>query len=476
VAQANKELQSAGFFAAAVLQLFIAVSMIVLVLEEVRHKTEQLRVEMEAARSEKQALQAKVLTTQDECRSLYDQVRLTKGVQVAYDELRRTQDMVVQQERLRALGQMASGVAHDINNALMPIVAYSEMMLKGKPDLSEEAMRRMQVIHRCSRDIAHTVMRMREFYRHSEVDKLVKVDVNRIGETIDMTRPRWRDDAQRRGISIQIERQLDPDLPLLLSEPSELREALTNLIFNSVDALTKGGTITLITRTVQPAAADDGAPPSVQIEVKDNGMGMDEQVRSRCLEPFFSTKAHQGGTGLGLAMVYGMIQRHQGSVDIESAPGSGTSFRLTFPPREETEKKPAAAAPEVEQARSLNLLCIDDDEAIRELLNECLGEFHHRVTVASNGLQALKLFEHAMSIKQPYAAVITDLGMPEMDGKQLARIIKTQSAATPVIMMTGWGTMMVQEGETAPQVDALIGKPPHIGELNSLLHRLCPQD
>ena len=477
VAQANKELQSAGFFAAAVLQLFIAVSMIVLVLEEVRHKTEQLRVEMEAARSEKQALQAKVLTTQDECRSLYDQVRLTKGVQVAYEELRRTQDMVVQQERLRALGQMASGVAHDINNALMPIVAYSEMMLSGKAELSEGAVRRLEVIHRCSRDIAHTVMRMREFYRRSEAEKLVKVDVNRIiEETIEMTRPRWRDDAQRQGISIQIERQLTPDMPLLLSEPSELREALTNLIFNSVDAMSKGGTITLITRALKSSAAGPAMPPSVQIEVKDSGMGMDEQVRSRCLEPFFSTKSHRGGSGLGLAMVYGMIQRHQGNVDIESTPGSGTSIKLTFPPRDAVEQKPAEPAPEADPTRSLNLLCIDDDEGIRDLLNECLREFNHHVTVASNGAQGLELFEQALGTKLPYQAVITDLGMPGMDGKQLARIIKAQSAGTPVIMMTGWGTMMVAEGETAPQVDALIGKPPHIGELNSLLHRLCTQE
>ena len=478
VAQANKELQSAGFFAAAVLQLFIAVSMIVLVLEEVRHKTEQLRVEMEAARSEKLAMQAKVLTTQDECRSLYDQVRLTKGVQEAYEELRRTQSMVVQQERLRALGQMASGVAHDINNALMPIVAYSEMMLNGKLELSEDAQRRLQVIHRCSRDIAHTVMRMREFYRRSEAEKLVKVDVNRIiDETIDLTRPRWRDDAQRQGISIQFDRQLDPDLPLLLSEPSELREALTNLIFNSVDAMSKGGTITMITRTVDSTVPGADEQRGVQIVVKDSGMGMDEQVRTRCLEPFFSTKGNQGGTGLGLAMVYGMIQRHQGTIDIESAPGSGTAIRLTFPPRGEPELKPAAAsATDADKARSLNLLCIDDEESIRELLNDCLGEFHHQVTVASSGAQAVKLFENALTAKHPYHAVITDLGMPEMDGKQLARILKAHSPSIPVIMMTGWGTMMVGEGETPPQVDALIGKPPHIGELNTLLHRLCHQD
>ena len=372
VAQANKELQSAGFFAAAVLQLFIAVSMIVLVLEEVRHKTEQLRVEMEAARSEKQVLQAKVLTTQDECRSLYDQVRLTKGVQEAYEELRRTQDMVVRQERLRALGQMASGVAHDINNALMPIVAYSEMMLNGKGGIGTEvAVRRLEVIHRCSRDIAHTVMRMREFYRRSEAEKLVKVDVNRIvEETIDMTRPRWRDDAQRQGLSIQIERQLAPDLPLLLSEPSELREALTNLIFNSVDAMSKGGTITLITRTVESAA---GALPSVQIEVKDSGMGMDEQVRTRCLGAVFFDEDAPGRFGpLAWRWCPACIQRHQEVLTSKARRERGTSIRLTFPPRRSGAKDGRAGA-EVEQTRSLNLLCIDDDEGIRDLLNECLG-------------------------------------------------------------------------------------------------------
>ncbi len=430
---------------------------------------------MEAARPEKEALQAKVLTTEDQCRSLYDQVRLKEGVQEAYDELRRTQATVVQQERLRALGQMASGVAHDINNALSPIVAYTDLMLHVTPDLRNDSTRRhLQIIHQCSIDIAQTVKRMREFYRRSETDKLSKVNVNQIiDETIEMTRPRWRDDAQRRGLSIHIDLQLDPKLPPILSEPSELREALTNLIFNSVDALTKGGTITVTTRTVMPAGASAGAKPSVQIEIKDNGAGMDEKVRTRCLEPFFSTKTQRGGSGLGLAMVYGTIQRHKGTIDIESAPFCGTSIRLTFPPREEAMQKPAAPASDTTQARSLNLLCIDDELGIRDLLSDCLGHFNHRVTLASSGAQALKLFEDALTLKQPYEAVITDLGMPEMDGKQLARTIKAQSARTPVIMMTGWGTMMVEEGETAPQVDALIGKPPHIGELNSLLLRLC---
>src|ERR1019366_5436835 len=167
-------LNSAGFFMAAVLQLFIAVSMIVLVLEEIRYKNEQTLAEISAVRSEKEALQIKVLTTEEQCRSLYDQVRVTDGVQKAYEELRRTQQVVVQQERLRALGQMASGVAHDVNNALSPIVAYSEILLMTLPDLPKESRNYLQIIKQAGEDIAKIVSRMREFYRRrSDSEPLV---------------------------------------------------------------------------------------------------------------------------------------------------------------------------------------------------------------------------------------------------------------------------------------------------------------
>lgn len=246
-------LNSAGFFMAAVLQLFIAVSMIVLVLEEIRYKNEQTLAEISAVRSEKEALQIKVLTTEEQCRSLYDQVRVTDGVQKAYEELRRTQQVVVQQERLRALGQMASGVAHDVNNALSPIVAYSEMLLTTESELPESSRHYLEIIKQSGEDIAQIVARMREFYRRrSDSEPLVQVDINQtIHDVIELTRPRWRDMSQRDGISIQIQQELDPHLPLLSSDPSELREALINLVFNAVDALPHGGVITFVTRSFQ---------------------------------------------------------------------------------------------------------------------------------------------------------------------------------------------------------------------------------
>jgi len=465
-----KDLYSTGFFVVAVLQLFIAVSMIVLVLEEVRYNAEKIQAEITAVRSEKEALQVKVLTAEEECRTLYDRVRLTQGAQQAYDELRRTQQVVVQQERLRALGQMASGIAHDINNALSPIVAYSELLLTKLPDLPEDARQYLQTINRSGDDIVHIVARMREFYRRrSDSEPLTEVNLNQIiEEVIDLTRPRWRDVSQRDGISIQIQRALEPNLPLLWSEPSDLREALINLVFNAVDALPQSGTITLTTHLVQSQAAES----QILVEVRDNGVGMDEKIRQRCLEPFFTTKAQHGGTGLGLAMVYGMMQRHGGTVDIDSSPGRGTSVRLTFPVRKGIPETALTPTPPDKPSRPLNILCVDDEESIRQLLKDCLVHFNHRVTLATTGKEGLELFRAARKKKQPYEVVITDLGMPDIDGHRVARHIKAESPGTPVIMITGLGTIMEENKETIPDVDAVMNKPPHMHQLNRLLLRL----
>lgn len=473
----DEHLSSAGFFVAAVLQLFIAVSMIVLVLEEIRYKNEQTIAEISTVRSEKEALQVKIITTEEQCRNLYDRVRISDGLQKAYEELRRTQQVVVQQERLRALGQMASGVAHDVNNALSPVVAYSELLLTTLPDLPPASKKYLEIIKRSGEDIAHIVSRMREFYRQrSDSEPLSQVDINQtVHEVIELTRPRWRDIPQRDGISIQVQHELEPHLPMLLGDPTELREALINLVFNAVDALAHGGTITFVTSCVNvPCAENKGAfVRKLQLEVKDNGSGMDEKIRQRCLEPFFSTKSLRGGTGLGLAMVYGMMQRQDGNIEIDSAPSRGTCVRLIFPIREKAATTVREAAPAIKPNQSLHVLCIDDDEAIRVVLKDCLVHYDHRVATASGGEQGIEMFRTAKKQRQPFDVIITDLGMPKMDGHQVARTIKAESPSTPIVMMTGWGAMMKEDGETASEVDALTGKPPRIQELHELLVRLA---
>ena len=475
--QYKESLYSAGFFVAAVLQLFIAVSMIVLVLEEVRLNAEQVRAEIAAVRREKEALQVKVLTAEEECQSLYDQVRLTEGTQKAYDELRRTQQAVVQQERLRALGQMASGIAHDINNAMSPVTAYSELLLLTVPDLAMEPRKQLQRIGQAAQDVTQIVARMREFYRRDQdPGELARISVNQaIQDVIELTRPRWRDQAQRQGRSIRIEFHLEPKAPLLLCNAAELREALTNILFNAVDALPDGGVITFATRSVTRPASEGGATSAqdLQVEVRDDGVGMEEKVRQHCLEPFFSTKTQRGGTGLGLAMVYGMVQRHKGGIEIESAPGQGTSLRLTFPICEQAVLPPRLEPPAVPSSHSLRILCIDDEPGVREILHDCLEHEHHKVSVAPGGREGVEMFRSSLRGGQPFEVVITDLGMPDMDGYHVARAIKAAAPRTPILMLTGWGTMIKADGEATPEVDAVLSKPPRMGELNRLLQRLA---
>jgi len=472
------ELYSGGFVIAAMLQLFIAVSMIVLVLEEVRYKAEMMHAEVTAVRSEKEALQAKVLTTEEQCRNLYDQMRLSEGVQRAYEELRRTQQTVVQQERLRALGQMASGVAHDINNVLCPVVAYSELLLKTATELPQTERRYLESILRAGDEIANIVRHLREFYRRREDgEELVQVDLNQlIKEVVELTRPRWRDQSQREGITIEVQLELQPNLPVLACDRSDVHEALINLVFNAVDALPQGGTITLASReeSLPPPVVGQSTSRRILLEVRDNGTGMDEKTRQHCLEPFFSTKAKRGGTGLGLAMVYGMMQRHDGSIEIDSTPGVGTCMRLVFPIRQAAAAGAAEGPQAVPAQRSLRVLCIDDEPQVRLMMADCLANLGHHVRTASTGKQGVEMFLTALQTQHAYEAVITDLGMPGLDGRQVARSIKAASPQTPVVMMTGWGTAMKEDGEKAPEVNAVVGKPASMSELNALLLQLAP--
>ncbi len=471
---------NAGFLFSAVLQLFIAVSMIVLVLEEARHINEQIVHNVESINTEKRELQLKILSAEEKCRSLFDQARSREELQSAYEELRQTQQSAVQQERLRALGQMASGMAHDINNALSPILAFSEVVLKKEPGLSANSRKNLEHIRTSAEDIAQIVARMSEFYRRRENnDRLHLVSLNDLAQqAIELTSPSWRDIPQGQGIAIQVRTRFEDALPKIYANESEVREALTNLMLNAVDALPQGGLITLTTQSVRPKHAHngngngDGEPTEIYLEVRDNGIGMDEQTRQRCLEPFFSTKRKRGGSGLGLAMVYGVMQRHQGHIEVESEVSKGTTMRLVFPARRLPNLSTAATTPPVRDASPLRLLCIDDEPILRELLKEMLELQNHEVETADGGRVGLEVFDQAKSRGQPFDVVITDLGMPDVNGRQVAEHIKATSPATPIIMLTGWGNMLGENGEGVEKVDALLSKPPRLTDLFAALTKV----
>jgi CheY-like chemotaxis protein len=208
------------------------------------------------------------------------------------------------------------------------------------------------------------------------------------------------------------------------------------------------------------------------LEVIDTGLGMDEETRNRCLEPFFSTKG-QRGTGLGLAMVYGTMQRHQGSIEIESAPGKGTTMRLVFP-LTEIDQAPAADRRPREPLAALHVLFIDDEPLLRELIREILEASGHTVTTADGGSEGIERFRELRRQGRIPDVVITDLGMPKVDGREVTLAVKRESPATPVIMMTGWGKMMRDQQEIRAPVDALISKPPQMAEIEETLRRVLP--
>ncbi len=402
------------------------------------------------------------------------QLHLYVALQQAYDDLRQTQHTVMQQERLRALGQMASGIAHDINNAISPVALYTESLLEREPDLSERARDYLTTIQQAIDDVAETVARMREFYRSREPQlQLAAVDMNKlVKQVLDLTRVRWSDQAQQHGTMIELKCELIEELPQIMGAEAEIRDALTNLVFNAVDAMPEGGTLTVRTSVNTVSLPDDaGNMRNVWLEIADTGIGMSEDTRRRCLEPFFTTKGERG-TGLGLPMVYGMVQRHSAELEINSAPGKGTVFRLIFPVSAPIFSASVhAAAPRVPSQR-LNILIIDDDPLLTKSLRDTLESDGHQITAASGGQSGIDAFLAAQQEGKIYSLVITDLGMPYVDGRKVAAAVHAASPSTPIIMLTGWGQRLVAENDIPPHVDRILNKPPRLHELRAALAEL----
>jgi signal transduction histidine kinase/ActR/RegA family two-component response regulator/HAMP domain-containing protein len=394
------------------------------------------------------------------------QTQLYEALHQAYDDLRQTQQAVMQQERLRALGQMASGIAHDINNAISPIALYTESLLETEPGLSPRARDYLGTIQHAIDDVAQTVSRMKEFYRQREPQlTLAPVQVNRlIQQVIDLSRARWSDIPQQRGIFIRMETELAPELPIILGVESEIREALVNLVFNAVDAMPEGGTLTLRTKTSAPSP--EGR--QVHVEVSDTGVGMEEDARRRCLEPFFTTKGERG-TGLGLAMVYGIARRHNAEIEIDSTVGKGTTIRLAFPVPATPTAEPGPVTTSFKIPTRLRLLVVDDDPLLLKSLRDALEMDGHVVVIADGGRAGIEAFRQANERREAFEAVITDLGMPYVNGRQVAADIKAMSPATPIILLTGWGQRLVAEGNIPPHIDRVLNKPPKLRELREAL-------
>jgi signal transduction histidine kinase/ActR/RegA family two-component response regulator len=375
---------------------------------------------------------------------------------------------VLQQERLRALGQMSSGVAHDINNALSPMAVMTQSLLEQQRDLSPEIRHYLETAKRVVDDVSATVGRMRDFGRKRDTEiVLAPVDLNTlVRQVIDLTRARWNDIQQTLGSVIDIKTELEPDLPPIMGVEGEIREALTNLIFNAVDAMPDGGTITLRSQSQLACGIQ-----YVEVSVIDTGIGMNEETKRRCFEPFFTTKGERG-TGLGMAMIYGMVQRHSAEIAIDSTVGEGTRVALRFLARAAVQQP--ADDPQIEQMEiaPLRILLVDDDPFVLDSMQLVLALDGHDIVAAEGGAAGIEQFHTSKMECRPFDIVITDLGMAHVDGRQVARAIKQMSPETPVILLTGWGQRMSAAGELPECIDLLLSKPPKLEELRGALASL----
>jgi PAS domain S-box-containing protein len=397
-----------------------------------------------------------------------NQSRLHSALQRAYDDLRQTQDAVMRQEKLRVLGQMASGIAHDINNALSPATLYTESLLERDSGLTDNARRSLTVIRDAIQGVAHTVGRMKEFYSQRDPQSTYSpVNLNRVIEqVVELTRVRWRTMPEESGITVRVEAELAADLPDILGQESDLRDAFTNLILNAVDAMPGGGRLTLRTRAITHSR--------VEVNFTDTGIGMDEATRSRCLELFFTTKGERG-TGLGMAMVYGMIERHGGELEIESEPGRGTTIRLLFPLAVTPAGATVATLSQLRPAPPSRILVVDDDPIILKSLRDTLEQDGHSVTIAAGGESGIAAARAANDSGEPFDVVITDLGMPYVDGNAVAAAVKSAVPGIPIVLLTGWGHRLLANQQLPPNIDRVLSKPPRLAALRTALAELTSE-
>ncbi len=357
-------------------------------------------------------------------------------------ELKQTQDHLLRDERLRAFAEMAGGVVHDFNNALMSVIGYSEILL-GNPELMDQRetlIEHLSTINTAGNDAAEVVSRLRDFYRpRSEAEPLTAEDVNKlIEDAVRMSQPKWKTQASNEGRDILVDLDL-AKLPLSRCNAAEIREVIVNLLFNAVDAMPDGGRITLRT------ARQDN---EIVLEISDTGLGMPEEVRRRCLEPFFTTKGERG-TGLGLSATFGIVTRHEGRIEIESELGRGTTLRIFLPIR--TAQRSADAMHACSETPRLRILLIDDDRKGRDVVLNYLESDHHAVTVACSGTEALNSFEAGA-----FDLIVTDHAMPGITGLQFSKVARRIDPGVEIIILTGFGTL--PDGAAAA-VSSIIEKP-----------------
>jgi len=388
----------------------------------------------------------------DNARLLEDAQESARQRQRVVDDLRATQAQLVRGETLSAIGKLASGMAHHLNNLFAVILGRLEILLVKAPT-APDARRYIEIIQRAAQDGAEVVRRVQRFSRVQPVSRATPVDLNQLAqEVLELTRPRWHNEAQLRQIRIDTELHLG-GIKAVAGELAPLREVLMSLVLNAIDAMPGGGQLTL--RTWSDAK-------DVHCTVSDTGSGMTDEVRQRAFEPFFTTKGPKS-TGLGLSVTYGIIQRHNGRIDIDTGPGRGTTVQITLPAVLPTLRPPPPAPVALADTTVLRVLVVDDEPEVRTAVADILGTAGYTTFQAAGGREALAWLDAGQSVD----LVLTDLGMPGMTGTDLARSVRGRWPGLRIGLMTGWDETEAPVGEASSIVDFVIAKPFQLSALLS---------
>lgn len=389
-----------------------------------------------------------------------ERARHQEELQAAYESLRSAQDQIVASERLNALGQMAAGVAHDFNNILTGILGRIQL-LQIKVDstgvLPESLRGELALVEKMAMQGAETVRRVQDFTRIRKDVPQDPVDLNEVvRNAIEVTRPRWKEECEAKGIRIEVCEDLG-EIPATVGNGNELAQVMGNLIFNAVEAMPRGGRLTVRT-------AQDG--DWIRLVVSDTGEGMSSGIAERIFEPFFTTK--EKGTGLGMSIVYGIVTRYGGKITVHSREGEGTTFHIRLPVVEPRSRVPdrRTAAPRGEGSRA-RILVVEDDDLNRELFRDALSAQGYEVRPAATGAEGLEMFRRA-----PFDLVVTDLSMPGMSGWEVSRGVKRIAPEVPVILLSGWAIQQDEASVKASGVDCILAKPCSIRQLRDTVEEV----
>jgi signal transduction histidine kinase/CheY-like chemotaxis protein len=380
----------------------------------------------------------------------------TEELKKSYEKLEHSQQELIQATKMKAIGTMASGMAHSFNNLLMMILGSSQLLMEKFKDTSAD--KQIRTIEEAANNGAEIIKKLQKFGRSEDELSEKPINLNEIiEETIEISNFKLSDQKRLHDITIGIQTNLE-SIPLVNGNVSELRLVLIDLLLNAIGAYKTSGIIVISTYS-------EGE--RVVVKIKDKGVGIEKEVLEHIFDPFYKTEnAH--GDGLGLSQIYSIINQHGGTIKVESHPGQGTEVIIKLPAGPSAEPEEVPEERPLEQSSDKGIFVVEDEQMIRDLYVEVLEMKGHAVSAFSTAEDALEEWK-----KDGFKLIICDLGLPGMNGWEFISKIREEDTLIPIIVLTGWGNEIGDERAKELDVQKVMAKPVSLEELMSTINELC---